>query len=300
MTLSALARLGVFGAIACMATTPAVGRARADNHHVQFTATVSDSKSVYLTDLTARDFRVFEEGVEQTVTSVSRASEAVPIAFSLMLDASNSLESDFPKMKSVAVDFAKRLRPSDVAEVIGFNTDVARPQTFTTDVVQLERAIGGIQQRGSTAFNNALYITLRELQKIAVINRSQTRRYVVIVLSDGQDTSSLVALQELLGLVRRTEAIIYAVSPYSRTWRPGLAALRQLAEATGGRQFVPSRPQHFAKICDQVWTDLASQYVIRYDSSNPRRDGEWRHVEVRVKVPKVTVRAKSGYFAPGS
>jgi VWFA-related protein len=251
----------------------------------------------YLTALGEADFRVFEAGVEQRVVSVTRTHE-VPIALTLLLDASNSMAEDYATVQSVGLDFVKRLRSRDVAEVIGFNTRVKRIQVFTNDAGQLERAISGLRKDGSTGLNNAVYAALKDLQKLKSDQSFPAHRHVFVILSDGHDTSSLVPFDTVLDLAKRLDVVLYAIGTGAGQRGFDPMPLRLLATETGGRWVFPGRPADFPKVSDNVMTDLANQYAIRYVSSNPRRDGKWRSIEVQVNAPNAGVRGKPGYFAP--
>ena len=124
-------------------------------------------------------------------------------------------------------------------------------------------------------------------------------------MSDGEDTSSLVTFEDVLDLARRSETAIYAIglmddaaAGQSKGFREATYALRQLTNDTGGRAFFPADIKSLAGVYGQIYDELSSQYTIGYTSKNPRRDGAWRRLVVRVARPNVQARTKQGYFAP--
>ena len=127
-----------------------------------------------------------------------------------------------------------------------------------------------------------------------------------MLLSDGEDTSSLVTFEDVLDLARRSETAIYTIglmedtSPggQSKGFREATYALRQLSTDTGGRAFFPADIKSLASVYGQIYDELSSQYTIGYTSKNPKRDGAWRRLVVRVTRPNVQARTKQGYFAP--
>jgi len=277
---------------------------RAGVEMVSLNVTVLDQQQHYLTDLESRDFTILEDGARQDITYFNRMS--LPIALSLLIDTSASMEQRLTIAQDAAVGFAKKLRPQDLAQVVDFDTRVEVLQGFTADTTALEAAIRNTQAGGSTAMFNALYISLKELAKIRPRTEDDVHRRAVVVLSDGEDTSSLVTFDEVLDLAKRSATTIYAIGLQSRDnglskgFKEAEYVLRQLATETGGRAFFPQRPEDLAGIYGVIADELASQYVIGYASSNQKRDGSWRRLTVQVNRTGTTARTKRGYFAPVS
>jgi Ca-activated chloride channel family protein len=161
------------------------------------------------------------------------------------------------------------------------------------------------QAGGSTSLYNAIYIALKELKKVQVRAATGLRRQAIVVLSDGEDTSSLVAFEEVLELAKRSETAIYAIGLKSKDWLTTKGyheadyVLRQLTTQTGGRVFFPTLVDDLPAIYRQISDELASQYVLGYSSKNPGRDGRWRRIAVRIARPGVAARTKQGYYGPG-
>ena len=271
---------------------------------VSLNVSITDGTARYVTDLTADDFNVFEDGVKQDVTFFNRTN--LPIALAMLLDTSASMESKLPTAQEAAIGFAKRLRPQDLAEVIDFDSRVVVLQSFTNAGSELEQAIHKTSAGGSTSLYNAVYIALKDLKKAVAKNSAEIRRQAIIVLSDGEDTSSLLPFEEVLDLAKRSETAIYAIGLRSADG-PGQATkgfkeaefvLRQFAQETGGRSYFPTQVADLSTIYGQISDELSSQYTVGYTSKNGRRDGSWRRVVVRVGRPNLTARTKLGYFAP--
>lgn len=268
---------------------------------VSLSVTLTGQDGRYVTDLPEDEFQVFEDGVLQTLTFFSRTQ--MPIAAAILLDTSASMEEKLRTAQAAASGFVKRLRPQDVAEVIDFDSRVQTLQGFTADIGELERAILSTTAGGSTSLYNALYISIKTLRTVEAPSSDEIRRQAVVVLSDGEDTSSLLGYEEVLDLAKRSETVIYAIglrSPRqenSRGFHEAEFVLRQLAQETGGRVFFPEAIAELPVIYDQIWEELSSQYSLGYSSSNPRRDGQWRRIVVRVTRPAVQARTKQGYYA---
>ena len=277
---------------------------RAGVEVVSLNVTVTDGTARYVTDLTADDFNVFEDGVKQDVTFFSRTN--LPIALALLLDTSASMEAKLPTAQEAAIGFAKRLRTQDLAEVIDFDSRVIVLAPFTNGASDLEQAIHKTSAGGSTSLYNAVYIALKDLKKVIAKNTEEIRRQAIVLLSDGEDTSSLLPFEEVLDLAKRSETAIYAIGlrsadgpgSTSKGFKEAEFVLRQFAQETGGRSYFPAQVSELASIYGQISEELSSQYTVGYTSRNGRRDGSWRRVVVRVARQNLTARTKLGYFAP--
>jgi Ca-activated chloride channel family protein len=268
---------------------------------VSLNVTVTDAAAHYITDLEGADFLVFEDGIKQNVTFFSRRQS--PIALSLLLDSSASMEEHLPVLQTAATNFVHKLKSNDIAQVIDFDSRVEIRQGFTGNQAELDTAISQLAAGGSTSLHNAIYIALKELRKVRAVNEEDVRRQALIVFSDGEDTSSLVSFDEVLDLAKRSETSIYTIAlrgadVQAKGFREAEFVMRTLAQETGGRAFFPSKIDDLNGVYTQIADELASQYTLGYTSANPRRDGAWRRVVVQVSRPNVTPRTKKGYYAP--
>ena len=272
---------------------------------VSLNVTVADGSGRFITNLDGDAFSVFEDGIKQQVTFFNHSN--LPIALSVLLDTSASMEDKLQTAQDAAVGFVKKLRPQDFGQVIDFDSRVLIAQPFTSSVPDLEQAIRKTSAGGSTSLHNAIYISLKELKKIQARSADDVRRQAIVVLSDGEDTSSLVGFDEVLELAKRSETAIYAIGLRGRTtdhvrgsFNEADFVLRQLSQETGGRVFFARTATELSGIYEQISQELSSQYMIGYQSRNPKRDGNWRRIVVRVSEPGATARTKQGYYGPAS
>jgi len=270
---------------------------------VSLNVTATDGSRRYVTDLGAADFQILEDGRKQELTFFQKTG--LPLALVLLMDTSASMQESLPVAQEAAIGFARELGPQDRACVIDFDTSVRVRQEFTNDRTAIERAIRSTRADGATALYNAVYIALRELQKTPRgPQRDEPRRQAIVVLSDGDDTASLISFDEVLDQAARDDTTIYAIGLGVRT--PGLVrkysdaqfVLRRLADQTGGRTFFPQMAKELAAVYGEIKAELSSQYSLAYESNNPRRDGQFRHIAVRVERPNVVARTRPGYYAP--
>ncbi|MBF84337.1 MAG: hypothetical protein CL489_07630 [Acidobacteria bacterium] len=298
--LAAVAVMGV-GASATDTQTPSF---RTGVDIVSVNVTVTNAMDRYITDLEQHEFVVYEDSVEQDLDFFTRSP--LPIALALLIDTSASMERQIQTAQQAAIGFAERLRPQDLASVVDFDSRVTILEDFTNDGDRLERAIRRTAAGGSTSLYNAIYISLKELSKVRARTTDDIRRRAIVVLSDGEDTSSLVGFNEVMELAKRSETATYAIGLRAREHRGSRGfqeaeyVLQQLSRETGGRAFFPESLGELSGVYSQIADELSSQYTIGYTPKNPAHDGGWRRILVRVNRSSMTARTKQGYYAPTS
>lgn len=270
---------------------------------VRVSVSVTDGKNKYVTDLSEGDFGVFEDGVRQELALFSR--EELPISLVLLMDCSGSMDDSLAAAQSAAVRFSRTVRREDLAQVVQFNERMAILQDFTADQDALETAIQRIRASGATGLYNALYITLRQFGGQA--EGRTLRRRAIVLLSDGEDTASLVRDDQVLELARRKEIPIYAISlrpdrPQARERMAHHEAayfINALARDTGGQPYFPGALSELDAVYGRIAEELRTQYTLGYVPTNQRRDGKWRQIVVRTPSrDNLYVRHKVGYYEP--
>jgi VWFA-related protein len=277
---------------------PSVFRSAVDL--VTLHVTVTDRRKRYVTDLDQEHFEVFEDGRRQQLKFFQ--ARGLPLALTLLLDASPSMQSAQPQVQEVAHRFVEHLQPGEIGSVLGFDASVTVLQDFTADRNALAAAIGRVRRGDGTSLFTALYVALKEFDKARGWD-GLPRRRTLILLSDGEDSSSLIGLTELLELASSADAAIYAI----RLGRPKRAidpsngvterVLRRLADHTGGRAFFPANRYQFSRIHDEIRAELASQYSLAYESDAPGEDGRFRNLAVLIDGPNAVARTKRGYVS---
>jgi Ca-activated chloride channel family protein len=272
---------------------------------INLNLSVTDGRNNFVTDLVQKDFAVFEDGIRQELSLFTH--ENLPISLAVLIDTSASMEEKLPVARAAAIKFVKTLRPQDTAMVMSFNDRSTVLQDYTNDVEALEAAVSRTQASGPTALHNSLYITLKELGKQK--KAGELRRRAVVLLSDGEDTASLVSDEQVLELARKVEINIFAISlrPNRPQDRARLAfsqaeyVLTALTRETGGHVYFPNSLSELDGVYDKIAEELRTQYSLGYVSSNRRRDGKWRRIVVRIPDrTELVVRHKLGYYAPNT
>jgi len=272
---------------------------------INLNVSVTDPRGHYVTDLVEKDFAVYEDGIRQELSLFTH--ENLPISMALLIDASASMDEKMSSAQTAAIRFVKTLREQDLAQIVQFNDRATVLQDYTNDHSLLEGAIRRTEAAGATSLHNALYITLKDLSKQK--KAGELRRRAIVLLSDGEDTASLVTDDQVLELARKTEINIYAISlrPNRSVDRDRLAfsqaahLLTSLTRETGGQVHFPTSLSELDAVYDRIAEELRTQYNLGYVSSNPRKDGKWRRIVVRTPDrDDLQIRHKLGYFAPPS
>jgi VWFA-related protein len=288
--------------------------------------TVRDSAGRLVTTLVRENFRVWEDGREQPLSDLRL--RRVPVDVLLAIDSSSSVASNLEDFRRAVEEFSSRLADDDRVALLKFDDHVELLQDWTSNRVQLRRALRRITSGTFTHFNDALYLSAHELFKDA------RRRHAVVVLSDGIDNGSTSAsAQVALAALIEAGASVYCISnteieraekrteldklldatpsaiKFNQLRIDDLSAglrvldasehnLDALTAATGGRLYKPACFASLDQVYAEVAEELRSQYALYYSPLDKTRDGRFRRVQVRVSDPALRVSARVGYFAP--
>ncbi len=252
-------------------------------------------------------FRVFEDGVEQEI-SVFR-HEDIPISVGLVIDTSGSMREKRERVASAALVFIGESNREDETFIVTFNDQAFLEQNFTHSLGNLVDTLENLDARGNTALNDALWVSLDEMEE-----RGRMDKKAILVITDGEDSASRFGINPVMERLRQTDAVVYIVglmelnddrgglfrrSPSSRARR----ALREMADASGGQAFFPETLDEIVEVCGRIAHDLRNHYTIGYTSTNRELDGSWREVEVEIEAPRgfprLEINTKRGYYARG-
>ena len=270
---------------------------------VQLNVTVADASQHFVGGLERDDFQVFEDGVLQDVSLF--VSDRQPLAMSILIDSSTSMDSKIAVAQEAAVGFAKRLGEHDLAEVIEFNSHERKLLDFTHDRAALDARHSTDEGR---RLDVAVQRDLRRAPRSAHTRASlpgDVWRQAIVVLSDGEDTTSLKTYDDVLDEAKRAQAVIYAIGLRSKEdtlprhgFSEGDFVMRSFAQETGGLAFFVEDLTQLGAVYAKIADELSNQYVIGYTSKNHRHDGAWRKIAIRVTRPGMKARTRTGYFAP--
>jgi Ca-activated chloride channel family protein len=256
--------------------------------------TVTDADKRLVPDLTKADFEVFDNA--QPVTLTLFQNEPEPFSCVVMLDTSGSMTGSIDLLQAAAEQFVIRLLPTDKAMVGAFNDKIQfTTGDFTSSRDELVGALKDIDYGNPTRLWDATEASIDQLKRV-------TGRRVVLVFTDGDDTSSKIGLGKIMEEARASEVMIYSIGLQSvffngqrqvRT-QPD-KGLRKISDETGGGYFELRRTDDLGPTFTRVALELHSQYVLGFA---PATDGKLHKLEVRVKQPGMVARARKTYLAP--
>lgn len=288
--------------------------------------TAADKNKRFISTLKREDVRVLEDGVAQEIFAFQQNLE-LPLSLAILIDTSRSEERVLPELKSAAQMFLESVMRAnkDEAAVVSFTGEPTLEQGLTGNLARLRRAIerveyvpptgligGGVvvggtppisdtQQMlaGSTAIWDAVWTTSNEILR----DSAEHTRRAIILLTDGQDTTSQVHLREAIDSAVKVDALVYAIGIGDRySYGIDESSLKKITEATGGRAYFPRNERELRDAFAQIQRDMREQYLIAYSPSNKGRDGTYRRVTIEITNPdlqrqslKLTYRP--GYFA---
>lgn len=261
---------------------------------VQLNVSVFDSSGHILKGLPESAFTVYENNVKQQI--VHFGQEDVPVSLGLLIDSSTSMSTKKDRVVAAALAMVKASNPDDEVFVMDFNEEADVVQDFTSDLGALEKSLRDIPTKGETAMRDAALVAMDQL-------RSQGKRdkKVLVIISDGEDNSSIATTQQVVERARRGNVIVYAIGLLGEE-QPQSAArakaeLDALTTETGGRAWFLSDVSRIEEVMPEIAHEIRNQYVITYNPSDTTKDGKFRAIRVEVNVPGATVRTRSGYYA---
>jgi Ca-activated chloride channel family protein len=294
---------------------------RVDVRLVNVTATVTDSRGRYASNLTKDDFILEEDGKAQQISHFSQ-DQNVPVSVGILLDTSGSMDRKIRTAVDAVDRFIRRIHPNDEIFFMTFSGQPVLRQDFTDDREKLSLSLRRIIPTGGTA----LYDSMAEA--VVKIRSGRHDKRALLLITDGQDTASTSRLDEVLKRVHISDVIIYPIGISPLTYAKGpdrspwgwplpallggkagvqskrdevdMNVLRAFAESSGGRAFLLAesfigRGSQIEKILDTIAEELRSQYTLGYYA--PRADdGRYHSIRIRTRTGD-SVRARHGYIA---
>jgi Ca-activated chloride channel family protein len=269
-------------------------------NEVNVVFTVTDKHGHYVRDLKKDNFKVVDDGKPAAEIRSFRAEANLPLQVGLLVDASNSVRDRFKFEQEAATEFLNQtIRPKyDKAFVIGFDVTPEVTQDFTDSTELLSIGVRSLRPGGGTAMYDALYFACRD--KLMKAPQTGTVRRAIILLSDGDDNQSHVTREEAIEMAQRADVIVYTISTnLTGGGHHGDKVLERIADATGGRSYVPFQINEVSNAFAAIQEELRSQYAISYKPADFIANGRYRTVDIQTPGQKgLRVRSRHGYYAP--
>ena len=271
---------------------------RVDVRLVRVLTTVKDAHGQLIGSLTRDDFQIFDNGVPQQLRVFEHHTEQ-PLSITVMIDTSASTGIDLKyEVDSVNRFFRALFRegnPDDAAALVAFNWETILLTDFTHNLDRLERGLRGIRGEGGTSLYDSLYLAAGRLE-------GREGRHVMIVVTDGGDTTSSKTFHDALRAAQMCDAVLYPVlvvpiaNDAGRN-TGGEHALATLAQNTGGRVFAPEGGDELDAAFLEIIGDLRTQYLLGYYPRNvPVTKEPFHRIEIKLRRPDLRVSARSGYY----
>jgi len=300
---------------------------RVDTSLTNVIFTAVDKNKRFVTNLKQEDIRVLEDGVPQQIFTFQTQID-LPLTLAIVIDTSISQERTLPEEKAAARAFVDAvMRPAkDEVAVLSFTGDSTLEQGLTGNAVRVRNAIERVEfvppsgyigrgvtvggtppisgdnqsTAGSTAIWDAVYATCREV----MTESSDKTRRAIVLLTDGEDTSSMLKLDEAVQEALKTDTLVFAIGIGDSFGYSGVdeGSLRKITERTGGRAYFPRSEEDLRNAFAQIQRELREQFLVAYSPTNKQRDGSYRKLQIEIVNPElrkqnVKLNYRQGYFA---
>jgi Ca-activated chloride channel family protein len=258
-------------------------------------ATAEDKEGHLMMELPKSAFQIFENGVRQEIKSFRR--EDVPVSLGLIIDSSASMTDKRDRVAAAALALVQSSNPEDEVFIVNFADTPSLDVDFTSDAKVLKKGLARVDSHGETAMRDAIRTAIEHLK-----GRNKKDKKVLVVVTDGNDNSSLASLESVMRAAQQSEVLIYSVGLLSdetpREAERAKRALDALAHATGGQVYYPKDVAEIDHIAPQIAHEIRNQYIVTYSPAVQEMDGSFRQIRVLVDSPGVaSVRTRSGYYA---
>lgn len=266
---------------------------RIDVDTVVVRVAVTDPLNRYVVGLEKEHFKIYENKVQQIITHFTNDKSAISVG--IIFDVSGSMGDNVISARNSVVRFLEQGDPQDEYFLVTFNERTALVQDFTARSENIQNEISISNPKGRTALYDALYLGLEKIRD------ARNDKKALIIITDGEDNSSRYTFSEVKEFAKESDVQVYVIGEKGEMGF-GRGIISEIVSLTGGRAFFPNNFKQLDYFCDLIHTELRNQYLIGYSSTNRNFDGEWRKIKVRLEppegLPKLSVRAKEGYFAP--
>ncbi|MGH9648281.1 MAG: VWA domain-containing protein [Bryobacteraceae bacterium] len=267
---------------------------RVDTTEVLVPVSVNDTLNRPVSGLEKEDFRVFDDKIEQVITSFSMEDE--PVAVGLVFDTSGSMRGSEREERAAADEFFKTANPEDEFALVEFDSAPRLVVPVTPDATKITYQLLFSRAKGSTALLDAVFLGLHEIKK------SSKKRKALVVVTDGGDNNSRYTATEIKDVVKESDVLIYSIEIYTDSENSDYrGALNDISEQTGGRVF-KTQGMRLSDIARKISIDLRNRYLLGYVPSNRERNGLYHLIEVKIVPPKglppVRAHWRTGYYAP--
>ncbi|HZQ69603.1 MAG TPA: VWA domain-containing protein [Terriglobales bacterium] len=263
--------------------------------------TILDTMNRIVKGLSRDNFQVFDGKRSEQIQYFS--SEDAPASVGIILDNSGSMKTKIERAREAVKEFLRTANPQDEFFLISFADRPQEISDFTQDADKLQSSLLFINPNGRTAMLDAIYLGLAKMKA------AKYQRKALLIISDGGDNHSRYSQREVFSIAKESDVMMYGIGVFDRHFATqeelmGPDLLNRLTAINGGRAFTIDNPNDLPQVAHAIGLELRNQYLIGYRPQDAPRDGKWHKIKVKLnwskhwKLPRMTVYAKTGYYAP--
>jgi Ca-activated chloride channel family protein len=276
-----------------------VGLIRSSVDLVMVPVTITDAMNRPVTGLERDNFQLFENKKPQEIKDFS--SEDTPVSIGIILDISGSMANKIERAREAVRAFCDASNPQDEFFMVTFSDDPRITSDFTNRPEDIENALLTVQPKGRTALLDAIYMAIHKMKGARYARRA------LLIISDGGDNHSRYSDRDVKNAVKEADVLVYAVGTYDRYANTqeellGPELLQNVSDVSGGQAYTLDSVAELPDVTRAIGTRLRHQYMLAYRPQMRSRDGKWRKISVKLRLPKkwssfLRVDARRGYYA---
>jgi Ca-activated chloride channel family protein len=274
------------------------GLIRTSVNLVMVPVSITDGLHRPVVGLESENFQLFEGKKAQEIKNFS--SEDTPVSVGILVDTSGSMSSKLARAREAVLQFCETANPQDEFFLISFADTPQLMTDFTTSTEHIENDLLTSRSKGQTSLLDAIYMGVRKMRD------ARYARKALLILSDGGDNHSRYTEKDVKSALRESDVMVFAVGTYERYVTTqeelfGPALLQTVAGITGGQSFTLTNAGELPAVTRNIGTQLRHQYLLAYQPPAAQRDGKWRKISVKLRLPKklnylLHVNARAGYY----
>lgn len=266
---------------------------------VMVPVTITDAMNRPVTGLDRDNFQLFENKQPQEIKNFS--AEDTPVSIGIIMDISGSMINKIERARDAVRAFCEASNPQDEFFMITFSDAPRLASDFTERSEEIENALLNSQPKGRTSLLDAIYMGIRKMKDARYARRA------LLIISDGGDNHSRYSERDVKNAVKEADVLVYTVGTYDRYATTqeellGPELLQSVSDVSGGQAYTLDNLAALPDVTRAIGTRLRHQYMLAYRPQTHSKDGKWRKINVKLRLPKkwssfLRVDARRGYYA---
>jgi Ca-activated chloride channel homolog len=260
--------------------------------------TVMDQANRIVTGLQQQNFHLLEDKHPQPIKNFWKEDE--PVSVGVVLDVSGSMRDKLERAQDAVKALLEHSNPDDEFFLLTFADQPSLVQDFTQNVSDIQQWLPLVRSKGETSLLDAIVLAANNMKK------ARYRRKALLIISDGGDNRSRYTEKDIKSLIREADILVYSIGVFDREFRTleerlGPELLGNVSSLSGASAYVLENPNDLPRITSHIALELRNQYILGYSPQEPKRDGKWRKIKIRLRLPRgapeLHVQARTGYYS---